>query len=363
MNIIIMCRTVSPHSLEGYDAACMCRAVSEKHRCRVYSEETDGAKLPFIDREALKQALYERDAAVIYCHDGYWEDGPRLLKGFAGRLVIRYRGIAPESLYDGFDPEAYYRSLLGRNQTKELQKCFPKAYWLCASHAVSEDLDAPGRVGIGFCQPFLSVDERYRGVMPEEATLRMLIETTSMNLLYAGPISPEYGILAMLDVLVAYRDLYDGNVVLHLMRGGEGADAAYVDFVCRRIEEYGLMGNVRFVPKTRPGEEVAHYLACDAMLFCAEYDGFCRAAAEAQYFRLPVLALNKSSAPELMGLNQLCFDDDPRQFAAALQVLRKDGTHGRTLGRIGRKNYEERLTCQRTCETFTMELEKGLSEL
>ena len=247
--------------------------------------------------------------------------------------------------------------------TAEIQALCPDAYWLCTSSQVSRDLKDIPRYRIGICPPFTSVEERFDGIMPDEAALRRLIENTTCHLLFSGPISPESGLLTLLDILIAYRDLYNSDITLHIMWESGSVNRAYSDFFQRRIMEYGLQWNVQFVPRLDLNEEVSYYLGCDMMLHCGEYDCNVRAVALAQYFKLPILAVNTSSAPETMGLNQLSFDADPRRFAAAIHTLRQDGKLARSLGRIGKKNFDARLSAQGVSDKLSTELEKGLWEV
>lgn len=359
MNIVIMCQTASRRDRLGYEIEQMYRLLSKSHQCRVFAARQDRSDIAFIDRSGLEKAASDGDTSVIYYHSGSWREGPELLEKVVTVPIIRYCGIAPKVFFEGYDERRYYDSLMGRTQTGELQKLRPDALWLCASKSVARDLKDVQRIRIGVCPPFSEVEERYDGVLPDEYVLRELIESTTFNLLYNGPISPECGIMQMLDILAVYRDIYTPDIRLRLLNSRNEECRNYRDAVRRRIDEYGLQANVQFIGRADAAGEVGWYLGCDAMLCCDSYGGFCESVARAQYFRLPVLGGIASSTPEALGINQLSFEDDPRRFAAAIDTLRRNGELARTLGRIGAKNFERRLSTEAVGRAVMAALEKG----
>ena len=237
MNIVVICETVSRLDRFGYEIEHMYKLLSKKHQCMVYATSHDCPDIVYIDRPGLEKALSNTRTAVIYYHTRAWNEGFALLKKAKAVPIIRYLGITPKEYYTGYDDRRYCDSLLGRAQTGEIQALHPDALWLCASHSVARDLKDVSRDRIVVCPPFSEVEERYDGVLPDEYVLRELIEATTFNLLYDGSISPECGIMQMLDILAVYRDIYNSDIVLRLLNSREEECRNYHEAVRRRIVE------------------------------------------------------------------------------------------------------------------------------
>jgi len=164
---------------------------------------------------------------------------------------------------------------------------------------------------------------------------------------YIGRIVEEKGLAEMVDALA----LCPPDVSLLFLGRG-----AYQPELERRVEEAGLTDRVRFLP-ARPLEELPQVMnALDTLVLPSRTtprwkEQFGRVIIEAQACETPVTGSDSGAIPEVIGEAGLVFRErDPQALAAALTALRADPPRAREMGRIGRRQAEERYTWGRVAE-------------
>ena len=75
----------------------------------------------------------------------------------------------------------------------------------------------------------------------------------------------------------------------------------------------------------------------------SEHEGFCVPIAEAQLYKLPIIALDRGAVGETLGPNQLLFKEpDYDIFAVALHRMTQDQTLREKVKTNGIKNFNQR---------------------
>lgn len=359
MTVIIMHNTVTTHDAIGNDIEAEFKIISENNECLVFAPNQFNPNVSYISRESLDELLDDPQLVLLYHHSVYWNEGYEILKKTKGKIVFKYHNITPEAFFEPYNDFAYNQCKLGREQTDLFIKEFPNAYWIADSYYNAEDLKDFNQDRIGISAPFNKIEE-WSQVKPDENILKELLETDKLNLLFVGRVAPNKGHLMLLDVLRCYRDHYDSNVKLRIIGKFDEGIPGYNELVMSRIHEYGLDHLVEFIGEINDSTLMSYYLGSDVMLCCSEHEGFCVPIVEAQFFKLPVVALRECAVPETIGPNQIVLGNDPHEFAAALKTIKDDIEHKKYLSETGRKNYESRFSYKQIRESFEKEFAKGL---
>lgn len=152
------------------------------------------------------------------------------------------------------------------------------------------------------------------------------------RLLFAGQLTPEKGIAAVLSALALLRDELPG---VHLDVVGAGPE---LETARTRAGQLGVSGAVTFHGWLPPGEALFdRYRSADALLFASgsATESFPRVITEAMAHSVCVVSTRVGSVPEAFtdGRDLLLVDDDPQSIAAAVQRLAGDADLRATLRR------------------------------
>lgn len=119
--------------------------------------------------------------------------------------------------------------------------------------------------------------------------------------LHVGSLQPRKNLLVLLEAL---SRLGRSDVEVALV-GGKGW---HFDEIFRRVEELGLVGQVRFAGYVSDGELPFWYNAATGLVFPSLYEGFGMPVAQAMACGTPVISSNASSMPEVVGTAGLLFE-------------------------------------------------------
>lgn len=359
MKILIMHETVTSHDAIGNDIELMYKALCQQHDCRVFAINQFNKNVAYIDKDELEKTIGDPRLVVIYHHSVNWEYGFEQLTKVRGKLIIRYHNITPPSFFKEYNDWHYSQCQKGRRLTDTMQSALPKAYWLCDSIFNTQDLGMTSQSRIGVCPPFNKIEE-WGAKTPDEGILRDLLESHTVNLLFVGRVAPNKGHMMMLDIVRTYCACYDNNIKLRVIGKFDEGLPAYNDLIISTIQDYGIEDNVEFVGEINDSTLMAYYLGSDIMVCCSEHEGFCVPIIEAQFFGLPIVALDECAVPETLGEEQLCFDKDVPMFVAAIRRIIENVDYRHYLRQIGRQNYMDNYSSASIQKCFLRELEKGL---
>lgn len=360
MDFLIMHETVTSHDAIGNDIELMWKILNEgDYSCQVFAINRFNKKVTYIEEAELEKKLKDTNTVIIYHHSVYWKRGEELLGKAKGRIIFRYHNITPEKFFQPYNDFAYHQCKYGREQTVSFQRKFPDAFWLSDSLYNAKDLEYVGKNRQGICPPFNKIEE-WSGKLPDENILRELIETDQYNLLFVGRVAPNKGHLMLIEVLRYYCSYYDTNVKLRIIGKFDEGIQGYNELVMEKIHTYGLDNVVEFIGEINDSTLMAYYLGSDVMLCCSEHEGFCVPVIEAQFFKLPVIALDECAVPETIGQNQVVLSKDIYQFAAALKIISDNSQYVDYLRKQGRDNYNNRFTYHKIRDIFEREIMRGL---
>ena len=357
MEYILMHETITNHDAIGNDIEAMYHILNRTGRCYVYAVNQFNDSVRYISKDKLETLVKKPDAILIYHHSVYWEYGYDLLKNALCKKIIRYHNITPAHFFAQYNDWHHKQCLKGRELTKEMIRNLKDVFWLCDSGYNASEVDLPEQY-IGICPPFHKI-ESWAKTKPNEAVLRELADSETINILFVGRIVPNKGYEQALDILHFYCSCYDQKIKFRVIGKFDDGLAGYNQEIREMISDYNLEENVEFIGETSDADLLSYYLGSDLLLCCSRHEGFCIPIIEAQYFGLPVIALSETAVPETIGKNQLCLKDDNRLFTAAIRTVSRTPKYAAYLRREGLENYQKRFSYSVICDRFRKELERG----
>ena len=357
MKFAIMHESVTNHDAIGNDIEGMFIILNEHHLCRVYANHRKNDRVTYISEQELERWMESPDTVIIYHHSVYWEHGYQKIKRFKGNIIFRYHNITPEHFFQPFNEQYYKTCKYGREQTLLMIKDHPTAYWLSDSQYNSRELVVMDDNRKDVCPPFHKIED-WSEIKPDETILRRLIETNALNVLFVGRIVPNKGYLNLLEVVRTYVSCYEEGLHLRIIGKYDNDLLNYNEIIKKQIRKYHLKSMVEFIGETDDSTLLSYYLASDAMLCCSEHEGFFVPGIEAQSLGLPVIAFSESAIPETLGENQLLFDQNVYQCAAALRFIHKNDEGKNFFIRSGIRNYQSRFTSKIIRKQFISAIER-----
>lgn len=152
--------------------------------------------------------------------------------------------------------------------------------------------------------------------IPKEHILKPLIESDTLDVLVVGAAEDNYDYKMLWEALKVYCCCYGRNIKLHFAEEFEADES-----LKRILHFYELENYVEFIREADEETRLCYYLGCDFALFLGESDKAEESLLKAQYFQLPILAINA-----LEGIQKqedvLQVSSNPAEVAAAFHVLK-----------------------------------------
>jgi len=167
--------------------------------------------------------------------------------------------------------------------------------------------------------------------VPEECDLvatRQRFNLPERFIFYPARLWPHKNHLGLLEALALLRDR--DRLVVPLVSSG-GFEASY-STIRKRVRQWRLDDQVRFLGFVRPLELQCLYQLCRGLVFPSKFEGWGLPVTEAFAAGVPVACSNVTSLPELAGDAALLFDPyRPDQIADAIRRLWTDEELRQTL--------------------------------
>jgi len=338
MEIAIISNSVVPYDAIGNDIEKMSSILGEKHKCHIYSPYVLNKRTDTISRNDLLELISDGSNLLIYHHSIFWDDVENILNKARCKIAFKYHNITPAKYFKNYSGHYYDLCRFGREQTKRLSDRYPDALWMPDSCFNSGDITAGNKEII---PPFNDM----RGISslkPDDYVLNSLIESDKINLLFVGRIAPNKNHAFLFRILADYISNYGKDICLYVVGKQDGKLKSYYEELKHLVKKFGLKEHVRFTGEAGGQEMLSYYLGCDFYVCPSDHEGFCVPIAEAQYFRLPIIAKKGSAVTETAGSGQLLLSDDPREYSAAIRLLADKPEYLRSLVKKGFENYASR---------------------
>lgn len=339
MQILQMAPTFAKYDAVGNDMELIHIALSQHYDCKIYAENISNFEIDTIDINEVLEIIKSRENIVIYHHSIEWKLIESILRDSQAKMLFRYHNVTPPGFYKNYGREIYKRCLAGEAQTKKLSEEYPQHLWLCDSYFNASTVPAVAHTEI--LPPFNMLD-RWGSATPDASISAQLRDNGKFNLLFVGRVVPNKGHKLLLEAVQCYRDTFGKNIHLWIVGTQEPEMRIYNNELNTYIKKYNLEQHVTFIGQVNDSILAAFYRGCDMFVCASQHEGFCVPVVEAQYFGLPVIALDSTAVGETLGPGQVLLKGGPTRFAAAIHVLAGNKEYRAFLSEKGRQNYNSR---------------------
>ncbi|MFH0976564.1 MAG: glycosyltransferase family 4 protein [Spirochaetota bacterium] len=307
----------------------------------LYAEQYDSFYASFIiSPKKLNEIISFKENLLIYHHGIYWEQGGQIINNAGCKVIMKYHNITPADFFKEYNTVYYNDSFLGRKQTEQFAGNNKFNLFLADSEYNAgeiEDYRVP-KEKIFVLPPFNKIHD-FDSV---KLNLKLLekLQDGEINLLFVSRVLPHKGLHHIIEVLKQYINYYGDAIRLNIIGGIDTELNKYMneleELICQNhLEEY-----VFFRGKVSFSELKTYYASSNVLLVMSEHEGFCLPIIEAQYNKLPVIALDRCAVKDTLGKEQLVFQDiDYKLFASAIHIIVKNNHIRNYLSDSGYKNY------------------------
>lgn len=282
----------------------------------------------------------EEKTLIIYHHANYWEKGEELIKKFKGRVFMRYHNITPPAFFELYSKKLSNSTKRGREQTERLIREGIFSHYIATGEYNKEELVSYGvrPENISLLAPFHKINDFNERRINSE--LLDELSHNRINLLFIGRISPNKGHKHLIKTVKEYVNLYNRHIHLNITGGSDCETEGYYKELRDMIDEYNLSDIITFRNTVSFEDLNTFYCGSDIFLLMSEHEGFCVPVLEAQYNRLPLIALERTAVTHTAGHNQITFKEpDYRLFASAIHTVAKNKYFRYYLTDKGYNNY------------------------
>lgn len=319
-----------------------CLALREEgYVVNLYSSHYDDSFLQYlIDRDSLVKFVRREDALVIYHHSIYWEEGALLLKGSTCKVYLRYHNIAPDHFFIRYSEPFANLARQGRQQTIDIVSSKRIHHYIADSEFDAKELKEYGvpSNAIDVLAPFNKIHE-FESLRADPALLESLLDG-KIHVLSVGRMVPNKGLHHAISVIDRYLSYYGNDIRFNIIGGSDPHFQGYVHELHDLVHHYNMSRHVIFHGNVDFSTLHTHYVASHALLLLSEHEGFCLPILEAQYHKLPIIALDRGAVKKTLGEEQLVTENiDIDFFAAAIHSVVSNNITRNYLTHRGYENY------------------------
>lgn len=318
MRVVQLLPTISFGDAVSNDALALSRVIAEMGcDTAIYAENID----PRIGKQALHvrelKALHPEDVLLYHMSTG--TDLNFKLGDFHCTKVMIYHNITPPDFFRPYNAAAAALTEYGLEGVRALRGQMD--FCMADSAFNLSDLKAFGYDCPSFVRPILIPFADYEQ-KPDSMLLREMTKDGWTNLLFVGRIAPNKQQEHLIRTFYHFKKR---NPKARLILAGSwtGMETyykrlqAYVEML--ELEDVVFTGHIRF------NEILAYYRAADVFLCMSAHEGFCVPLAEAMYFDVPIIALDRCAVPDTLGGSGLLLEgEDPLEAALLTERLVRD---------------------------------------
>lgn len=313
----------------------------EGYEVHLYSSHYDDSFVQYlIDRDSLVKFVRREDALVIYHHSIYWEEGALLLKGSTCKVYLRYHTITPGHFFTRYSEPFANLARRGRQQTIDIVSSKRIHHYIADSEFNAKELKEYGvpSNAIDVLAPFNKIHE-FENLRADPVLLESLLDG-KIHVLSVGRVVPNKGLHNAISVIDRYLSYYGNDIRFNIIGGSDPSFQGYVHELHDLVHHYNMSRHVFFHGKVDFSALHTYYVASHALLLLSEHEGFCLPILEAQYHKLPIIALDRGAVKKTLGEDQLVTENiDLDFFASAIHTVVCDNSTRNYLARRGYENY------------------------
>lgn len=287
----------------------------------------------------VNKLVQMKNAVLIYHHSVHWVIGEEIILRSKCKVLMKYHNITPPEFFPN-EPTLRAATSNGRLQTAKLisSQKFTK-YIGDSQYNTNELIEAGAAVeDTAVIPPFHCVHDFDH--TPLNMKLLKSLEDGKRHVLFVGRVVSNKGHRHLIKTISRYIDFYGSAIKLHIIGGLLNGDFSYLKELEDLVSDTGTADAIDFHDKINFSDLHTYYHGCHAFLLMSEHEGFCVPILEAQYHKLPIVALARGAVAETMGAKQIVFDEvDYDNFAVALHKVLTDQALRKSLQEVGYENF------------------------
>lgn len=342
--IVILAETVVKNDAVGNDVIAQIQYFRRLgSTCFLYAKTCSSEYRKYLPPSTQWAALLNNPQAIfIFHHSTYWEAALDIVEKAQGRLFLRYHNVTPPQYFAPYAKAYHTATSQGQALTANLIASKKFSYYLPNSPYSGEDLIQLGAPADAMTPlaPFHKIADF--DALPLNPTLLKKLDNRCINLLFVGRTAPNKGHHHLIHIVDAYVKRYGPAIKLHIVGSIDSNLSTYLNQLKTLIWEKQLEQQIEFHQMISFNDLHTYFKACDVFLMMSEHEGFCVPILEAQYHRLPILALDKSASADTAGPQQLVRKNpDYSFFACAIALIAGNPDIRRFLTDQGFANYQK----------------------
>lgn len=326
----------------GNDILCEYQSLKEKgFDVYLYAEQYDSFYASLvISHKKLYGIISSKENILIFHHGIYWKQGGKIINDSECMVIMKYHNVTPADFFKEYNTNYYKDSYEGRKQIQHFVSSNKFTFYLADSAYNAGEIESYGipKEKIFVLPPFNKIHD-FDSVKLNLKLLEILLDD-KINILFISRILPHKGLHHIIKVIEKYITNYGDEIRLNIIGGIDTELYKYMHELEELIYQNHLENYVFFRGKVNFSELKTYYSASHVLLAMSEHEGFCLPIIEAQYNKLPVIALERCAVKETLGEEQLLFQDiDYSLFAAAINVVVNDNNIRNYVSDWGYRNY------------------------
>jgi hypothetical protein len=360
MKIIIICQCITEKSEIGREVILEYRALKKnKIKTYLYADVFDNELSSLIiDTCQLRDLSGDRQTVAILHYGSYWERIEQVLGFLNCRLYIKYHYIPPPHYVKPYSNDLYESQLLGMRQLSGMAR-YLNCWYIADSDFSAHEMAVLGisKENIKLLAPFHETLS-FNGTKLKLNLLHALMDG-KINVMSVGDISPNMGHRHLLEIIHSYINTYDREIRLTIIGHLDERLNQYHQYILGIIDLYDLNDIVCLRKSINMDELHTFYASAHIFLSMSEHDSFRTSILQAQYHKIPILALDCGAAKYTAGVDQILSQDiDVGFFSSAINVITNNNDlrqHVTAAGYANYMKYEENIIL----EEFTATLSQG----
>ncbi len=344
MKILIMTPSLHEHDAVGNDVLQQYYSLGEKGwESYIYAELADEPISHLTaDISAVDEIILDPDNVIIYHHCVFWRQGEEIVNRTKAKLIMKYHCITPSVFFEKYNIDYVNATKPGIEQTERFVKSGKFRRFIGASEFNNRDLELYSALksDLSTLAPFHKIEDfGHAGI---NVRLKEELSNGGLNVLFVGRVVPNKGHKHLIATIREYVNRYDRNIHLNIIGYIDpGLNGYYVE-LNELITENGLSKVISFRQGVSLQDLHTFYSYSSIFLLMSDHEGFCVPILEAQYHKMPIIALDRCAVKETLGDEQIIIDEpDYELFAAAIHIIGKDETIRQYLVERGYDNFKK----------------------